>query len=175
MDLFDKMRAVKAFVFDVDGVMTDSRVHVWENGDQTRTMNTRDGFALKRAILKEYRVAVITGGKSKGVTSRLNGLGVLDVYSGIADKLIALEDFRKRYDVSYDQIMYMGDDLIDASVMKRVGLPAAPRDAVPAILNISSFVSSLDGGDGCVREIIEKIMILQGTWDWEVGNEQPGI
>lgn len=71
--------------------------------------------------------------------------------------------------------MYMGDDLIDASVMKRVGLPAAPRDAVPAILNISSFVSSMDGGDGCVREIIEKIMILQGTWDWEVGNEQPGI
>lgn len=70
-------------------------------------------------------MAVITGGKSKGVTSRLNGLGVLDVYSGIADKLIALEDFRKRYDISYDQIMYMGDDLIDASVMKRVGLPAA--------------------------------------------------
>lgn len=175
MELFDRMRAIKAFVFDVDGVMTDSRVHVWENGDQTRTMNTRDGFALKRAILKGYQVGVITGGKSKGVTSRLNGLGVLDVFSGISDKLAALEHFRERYGLSYDQIMYMGDDLIDASVMKCVGLPSAPRDAVPAILGISSFISSRDGGDGCVREIIEKVMTLQGVWDLEVGNEQPGI
>jgi 3-deoxy-D-manno-octulosonate 8-phosphate phosphatase (KDO 8-P phosphatase) len=91
MELLDRMKKIKAFVFDVDGVMTDSLVYLWENGDQTRTMNVRDGFALRRAVDSGYIVGVITGGRSNGVVIRLNGLGIKDIYSGVIRKQVALD------------------------------------------------------------------------------------
>lgn len=175
MEIFDSLRAIKAFVFDVDGVMTDSMVHVWENGDLTRTMNTRDGFALKRAVDIGYRVGVITGGRSKGVVIRLNALGVMDVYSSVSDKDSALKQFIELYDLNRNEIMYMGDDIMDLTVMKSVGIPAAPADAIPEILAISKFISTKDGGKGCVREIIEQTMKLQNTWEMAHEGEVPGV
>lgn len=175
MDLFERMRRVRAFVFDVDGVMTDSLIHIWENGDLTRTMNTRDGFALRRAVDKGYHVGVITGGSSRGVVMRLNGLGVTDVQSGVRDKVEALDRFTSLHDLALGEVMYMGDDLIDKTVMMASGLAAAPRDAVPEILEISHYVSGRDGGRGCVRDIIEKVMKVQGSWDPVHDGEKPGV
>jgi len=175
MELFDLLRRVKAFVFDVDGVLTDSLVHVWENGDQTRTMNVRDGFALKRAVDSGYRLAIITGGNSQGVLKRLNGLGITDVFLQVKNKVNSLQEFMDKYDLTPDQIAYMGDDIIDFSVMKMVGLPAAPSDAIPEILAISKFISTLKGGSGCARDLIEQTMKLQNTWSMAHDGEQPGV
>lgn len=175
MELYENLRSVKAFVFDVDGVMTDSLVHVWENGDLTRTMNTRDGFALKRAIDNGYKVGVITGGKSQGVISRLHALGVMDVYSSVTNKVSTLQVFIDKYNLSYAEVIYMGDDIMDLTVMNLVGIPAAPADAIPEILNISKFISTKEGGRGCVREIIEQTMKLQNTWAMAHEGEVPGV
>lgn len=175
MEVFDLLKSIKAFVFDVDGVMTDSLVHVWENGDLTRTMNTRDGFALKRAIDNGYRVGVITGGKSQGVVNRLNALGVMDVYSSVTNKVSTLQDFIDKYELNSKEILYMGDDIMDLTVMQSVGIPAAPADAIPEILAISKFISTKDGGKGCVREIIEQSMKLQKTWATAHDGEVPGV
>lgn len=175
MEIFDLLKSVKAFVFDVDGVMTDSLVHVWENGDLTRTMNTRDGFALKRAIDNGYKVGVITGGKSQGVVSRLNALGVMDVYSSVTSKVSTLQVFIDKYQLNYNEVIYMGDDIMDLTVMRSVGIPAAPADAIPEILHISKYISTKDGGRGCVREIIEQTMKLQNTWALAHEGETPGV
>jgi len=175
MELLDRMKKIKAFVFDVDGVMTDSLVHLWENGDQTRTMNVRDGFALRRAVDSGYIVGVITGGRSNGVVIRLNGLGIKDIYSGVIRKQVALDEFKTNHQLSDQEIMYMGDDLIDIPVMRKVGLAAAPQDAVIEVLQIAQFVSNFKGGRGCVRDIIEAVMILQGTWHEFHEDEKFGV
>lgn len=164
MELFDRMNKIKAFVFDVDGVMTDSLIHLSENGDQTRTMNVRDGFALRRAVDSGYVVGVITGGRSEGVVLRLKGLGIEDIYSGVTLKHLAFDEFKSKNQLSDQEIMYMGDDLIDIPVMKKAGLAAAPQDAVTEVLQIAQYVSNYQGGRGCVRDIIEKVMKLHGTW-----------
>lgn len=175
MELLDRMKKIKAFVFDVDGVMTDSLVHLWENGDQTRTMNVRDGFALRRAVDSGYIVGVITGGRSNGVVIRLNGLGIKDIYSGVIRKQVAMDEFKTNHQLSDQEIMYMGDDLIDIPVMRKVGLAAAPQDAVIEVLQIAQFVSNFKGGRGCVRDIIETVMKLQGTWHEFHEDEKFGV
>jgi 3-deoxy-D-manno-octulosonate 8-phosphate phosphatase (KDO 8-P phosphatase) len=175
MELLDRMKKIKAFVFDVDGVMTDSLVYLWENGDQTRTMNVRDGFALRRAVDSGYIVGVITGGRSNGVVIRLNGLGIKDIYSGVIRKQVALDGFKTKHQLSDQEIMYMGDDLIDIPVMRKVGLATAPQDAVIEVLQIAQFVSNFQGGRGCVRDIIETVMKLQGTWHEFYEDEKFGV
>ena len=175
MELLDRMKKIKAFVFDVDGVMTDSLVYLWENGDQTRTMNVRDGFALRRAVDSGYIVGVITGGRSNGVVIRLNGLGIKDIYSGVIRKQVALDEFKTNHQLSDQEIMYMGDDLIDIPVMRKVGLATAPQDAVIEVLQIAQFVSNFQGGRGCVRDIIEAVMKLQGTWHEFHEDEKFGV
>lgn len=175
MELFDRMNRIKAFALDVDGVLTDSLVHVWENGDQTRTMNVRDGFALKRAVDNGYQVVIITGGNSQGVVKRLNGLGITDIFLSVKNKVSALQTFAAKNNLSLEEIAYMGDDVIDHSVMQMVGLSSAPADAIPEILAISKFISSKDGGRGCVRDLIEQTMKIQGTWALSHEGEKPGV
>jgi 3-deoxy-D-manno-octulosonate 8-phosphate phosphatase (KDO 8-P phosphatase) len=164
MEIFDKLRAIKAFVFDVDGVLTDNTVHVWENGDQTRTMNIRDGFALKRAVDSGYKVCIITGGGSKGVISRLNGLGITDIFSKVSNKVESMASYMEANSLDKEEILYMGDDIMDLTVMNSAGVAVAPFDAVPEILDIAHIISTKEGGRGCVREIIEQTMKLQNTW-----------
>ncbi|MCO6461626.1 MAG: HAD hydrolase-like protein [Saprospiraceae bacterium] len=175
MTLLDGMHHIKAFIFDVDGVMTDSLVHLWENGDQTRTMNVRDGFALRRAVSNGYKIGIITGGRSKGVSARLNLLGIEDIYSGVLFKMDAYDQFVLKHKLKDKEILYMGDDLIDIPVMKRVGVAAAPRDAVVEVLEIARFVSGYDGGRGCVRDVIEKVMKIQGCWEEFNEGEKFGV
>lgn len=164
MNYLEVFRDIKIFIFDVDGVMTNSDLIVLENGHLLRKMNVRDGYAMKLAIQKGYRVAVITGGKSSGVVQRLRGLGITDIYAGVDDKLDVLEEFLYTYDLNADEVLYMGDDVPDLEAMRRVALPACPKDAATEILEVSQYVSAKKGGEGCVRDVIEKTLRIQSRW-----------
>jgi len=164
MHVFDLMKATRAFVFDVDGVLTNNDVLVTEAGEFLRTMNVRDGQAIKWATEKKYPVCIITGGRSEGVVKRLKALGVEQIYSGRHDKLPVFEQFIREFGLSPIEVCYMGDDLPDLPVLRKVGLPSCPNDAVPEVMNSVRYVSPLDGGKGCVRDIIEKVMKLRGDW-----------
>ena len=162
--LFDKMKAVKAFVFYMDGVLTNNNLLVTEAGELLRTMSVRDGQAIKWAIRAGYPVGIITGGKSEGAKKRLTALGVTEYYSDIEHKWEAFQSFLKRTDTLLSEVCYMGDDLPDLPVLRKVVLSCCPTDAVPDVLDICDYVSPLAGGHGCVRDIIEKVMKLQDKW-----------
>jgi len=172
MNELERFEPITTFIFDVDGVLTNSQLLVLENGKLLRSMNVRDGYAIKRAIDMGYRVAIITGGKSKGVVARLQGLGVVDIYYGIRDKVEAYREFMYLYNdpedednnIKDDNVLYMGDDVPDYEVMRLVGFPTCPRDACPEILSIASYVSSAKGGEGAVRDVIERTLRLNGHW-----------
>ncbi len=167
MNQLEQFRDIRAFIFDVDGVLTNNQVLVTENGQLLRQMNIRDGYAIKRAIDAGYRVCVITGGRSEGIRRRLEGLGVRDIYLGAQDKLEPYEEFISAYKLDEGHILYMGDDLPDYPVMRRVGFPVCPRDAAPEIFDLAHYISPMNGGDGCVRDVIEKVLRLNGRWQAE--------
>jgi 3-deoxy-D-manno-octulosonate 8-phosphate phosphatase (KDO 8-P phosphatase) len=159
-----KLTRVKAFIFDVDGVLTDGSVTLLSDGEQVRTMNIKDGYALQLAIKKGYKVAIISGGKSEMVKKRLNGLGVLDVYMGVYLKKDAYEEFINVYDINPDEILYMGDDIPDYEVMKCIGIPTCPLDAAQEIKDISIYISDKKGGKGAVRDVVEQVLKVQDNW-----------
>jgi 3-deoxy-D-manno-octulosonate 8-phosphate phosphatase (KDO 8-P phosphatase) len=159
------MREIRAFVFDVDGVLTDGKVTLMPDGEQVRVMNTRDGYAMKYAMKQGYKVCIITGGNAESVRKRMHYLGIYDVYLAAYDKMDCLEDFKAIYDINEDQIAYMGDDLPDYEVMQHVALAACPNDAAHQIKEISTYISPIDGGQGCVRELIEQTLMIQGKWE----------
>lgn len=155
---------VRALLFDVDGVMTDGRVHVTETGDLLRVMHIRDGYALKRAIDAGLRVAIVTGGASEGARLRFSGLGVVDYYSGVQEKLPTVSAYLRRHKIAAADALYMGDDLPDVSPMRHVGTACAPADACAEALAVADYVSERRGGDACVREVIERVMRAQDSW-----------
>jgi 3-deoxy-D-manno-octulosonate 8-phosphate phosphatase (KDO 8-P phosphatase) len=159
-----KLTRVKAFIFDVDGVLTDGSVTLMPDGDQVRVMNIKDGYALQLAIKKGYKIAVISGGRSEMVRKRLNGLGITDVYLGIHDKIDTYKEIIEIHNLSPEEILYMGDDIPDYEIMKRVGIPTCPEDAVHEIKDISIYVSHQKGGKGAVRDVIEQVLKLHGKW-----------
>ena len=155
---------VRAFVFDVDGVMTNGKVMITSEGEMYREMDTRDGFALKYALLKGFKIGIISGGTNEGVRKRLELLGVNKVYLGIHEKDIAFDDFVSTFNINPDQVLYMGDDVPDVPVMEKVGVSTCPQDAVPDVKRVVDYVSHKKGGDGCVREIVEQVMRVQDKW-----------
>jgi 3-deoxy-D-manno-octulosonate 8-phosphate phosphatase (KDO 8-P phosphatase) len=164
MNHLEAFRSIHTFIFDVDGVLTNNEVLVTEQGELLRTMNVRDGLALKLAVQHGYRIAIITGGRSMGVVSRLEALGIQDVYTGIGDKMEAFQDLVNKYELEPQGILYMGDDLPDYPVMRRVGIAACPKDAIPELIPIANYISPYDGGKGCVRDVIEKVLRLKDQW-----------
>ncbi len=164
MNELERFKSIKTFILDVDGVLTNSELIILENGHLLRKMNVKDGYAIKRALKMGYRVCVITGGNSSGVVQRLKGLGVEDIYSNIHDKLDKYEDYIHAYELDPGKILYMGDDLPDYDTMRKVGLPCCPKDAAREIISISQYVSPIAGGKGCVRDVIEKVLKLNGHW-----------
>ena len=160
------LKNVSAFVFDVDGVMTNGQILITTEGEMYREMNTRDGFAIKCALERDYKIAIISGGTNEGVRKRLETLGVDKVYLGIHKKDIAFDDFLKTYNIDPEEVLCMGDDVPDLSVLKKVGVATCPQDAVSDVKKIVDYVSHKKGGDGCVREIIEQVMRVQNKWDF---------
>ena len=158
------MNDIKAFVFDVDGVLTDGTVHVAEDGQLLRHMNIKDGYAMKAAIDKGYPVCIISGGSNEGVRVRLQNLGINSVYLGVPDKGEKFYEFCDGYEIKPEEVLYMGDDIPDYLVMQKVGLPTCPQDASPEIKEISKYISHKNGGKGAVRDVIEQVLKVQGKW-----------
>lgn len=164
MNQLEIFQDIHTFIFDVDGVLTDSSVLVLQDGQLLRKMSIRDGYALKRAVEEGYRVVIISGGKSEGVRTRLQNLGVPDVYLGIQDKLSTYEEVIDMYKLDEGGILYMGDDIPDYDVMRRVGLPTCPANAAHEIKAIARYISPVKGGEGCARDVIEKVLKLNDLW-----------
>ena len=158
------MNNITTFIFDIDGVLTDSSVHVTENGEMLRIMNIRDGFAMKAAIESGYNVCIISGGSNEGVRIRLKNLGINDIHLASPDKVATFNEYTALYNINPEQVLYMGDDIPDYHVMQLVGLPTCPQDASPEIKGISTYISHKNGGKGAVRDVIEQVMKVQGKW-----------
>ncbi len=161
---FAAFHQIRAFFFDVDGVMTDGSLLITESGEFLRRMSTRDGLAMKLAVRLGYPIGVITGGSSLGVEKRLQLLGVSPIYSGIQTKGPVFLEHIRTSGMDPATILYMGDDCPDLDVMEHVGLAACPADAIPEIQRICSYISPFKGGDGCVRDVIEKTLRIQEKW-----------
>jgi len=155
---------VDTFIFDVDGVLTDGTIQISAEGELLRSMNIKDGYALKTAINEGFTVCIISGGKNEGVRKRLRDLGITDIYLGVQDKVEILDEFIDVYNLNKENILYMGDDIPDLYVMKMVGMPCCPQDAAPEVKEISRYVSHKKGGKGCVRDVIEQVLKVQGKW-----------
>ncbi len=158
------MNSIDTFIFDVDGVLTDSSVHVSQNGEMLRIMNIRDGFAMKAAIESGYNVCIISGGNNEGVRIRLRNLGITDIHLASPNKVETFKEYTELYNIKPENVLYMGDDIPDYHVMQLVGLPTCPQDAVAEIKAISKYISHKNGGKGAVREVIEQVMKVQGKW-----------
>lgn len=165
MNLLELFAPVRTFVFDVDGVLTEGKLLLTEDGHQLRTMSIKDGYALQLAVKKGYNVWIISGGKSEAVRLRLNKLGLQEVHIGIDSKKEWLHTIVSNANITYETMLYMGDDIPDYAAMQGCALPCCPADAAPEIIQISKYISPLKGGQGCVRDVIEKVLKLNGDWD----------
>ena len=168
MNILELFKKITTFIFDVDGVLTDGTVLVLDGGLQARRMNIKDGFALQMAIKNGYRVLVVSGGNSPQVVNRLKKLGITDVYMSVLDKRAFVVDYMTKNNLSKEQVLFMGDDLPDLPVMSVVGLPVCPSDAVNEIKAAVQYISPLNGGSACVREVIEKVLKLNDHWNYNV-------
>lgn len=155
---------IKAFLFDVDGVLSSTVVPLAESGDPLRTVNVKDGYAMQLAVKKGYIVGIITGAYTDSVRMRFERLGIDYIYMKSAIKTIDYADFKQKTGVKDDEILYAGDDIPDYEVMRLVGLPVAPADAAPEIKSIAGYISQKRGGEGIAREVIEQTMKVQGNW-----------
>jgi 3-deoxy-D-manno-octulosonate 8-phosphate phosphatase (KDO 8-P phosphatase) len=155
---------VDTFIFDYDGVMTDGKLILLHDGHPLRTANVKDGYALQLARRLGYRVVIISGGISKSVENRFDALRIEDVFLGVSNKIEVLQQYMKKNNLLPEQIVYMGDDIPDFKAMKKVGVPVCPADATEEIKNISVYISDKKGGEGCVRDIIEQVLKVQGKW-----------
>ena len=162
--MLHQFKNINTIVLDVDGVLTDGTLLVMPGGLMVRRMNIKDGYALQLAVKKGYHVAIISGGDSPEVKDRLLKLGVTEVYMKVHDKLSVLQEYLLLNGLDAAHTAYMGDDMPDYDVMKHVGMAACPADAATEIKELSAYVSPFNGGAGCVRDLIEKIMRVRGDW-----------
>ena len=164
MNHLEAFNDVHTFFFDVDGVLTSSHILVLESGKLMRQINKRDILALRTAVARDYRIAVLSSSRSEGIRLQLEEIGIAEFYLGVDDKLEAYEELVGIHQLDEGGILYMGDDWPDYRCMRRVGMPVCPQDAIPEIIKISKYVSPLRGGQGCVRDVVEKVLRLQQNW-----------
>ncbi len=155
---------IKAIVFDIDGVLSAETITLSSEGEPLRTVNIKDGYAIQLAMKLGLHIAIMTGAKTQAVCRRYEGLGVEDVYIGCAVKIKTYDAFLAKYGLTDDEVMYMGDDIPDLEVMRRVGCAVCPKDACPEVREASCYVSHLCGGYGCGRDVIEQTLRAQGKW-----------
>ncbi len=158
------LKQIKAFVFDVDGVLSPATVPIDDDGTPRRMANVKDGYALQLAVKHGYKIAIITGGVSSLVKKRFTALGIKDVFLGAASKIELLKEWMRVNELIPGEVVYAGDDIPDYECMLHVGLPLAPRDAAIEIKSIAGYISPCEGGYGVARDIIEEVMRAQGLW-----------
>lgn len=160
----EELKKIKAFIFDVDGVLSRHEMALTAEGELIRTSCAKDGYAIMYCIKKGYIVAVISGGGAPGIRERLEKLGIKDIYLKIPNKVEALHEVMQKYSLQPEEIMYMGDDIPDYNVMNMIGLPVCPADACEEIKSISRYISDTDGGMGCVRDVVSQVLKARGDW-----------
>jgi len=160
----EKLKQLRHFIFDIDGVLTPGSVLVTEEGQMLRTVNIKDGYALQHAIKQGFEIAIISGGKSEGMRKRFEGLGLKHIFLGQSNKVEAFETLKKTWNVTDDEIAYCGDDMPDFPLLQKVGLSTCPADAAQDIKDICELILPVDGGKGCARFILETAMKLQDCW-----------
>jgi len=160
----EDLAKVKAFIFDIDGVLSLQTVNLNTFGIPSRTVNLRDGYALQLAVKKGYHVGVISGSSSKEYRKRLKLLGVKDIYLNSRSKVFHFNTFIEKYNLNKSDVLFMGDDIPDFKVMKETGIPVCPSDADSEIKQISAYISDKKGGEGCVRDVIEQVLRLHDKW-----------
>ena len=164
MNVKEKMAKIKAFAFDVDGVLSANTIPLFPDGEPMRMINIKDGYAIHQAVLKGFPIAIISGGKTNAIRVRFESLGVKDIYLGSRFKTNEFADFLKKYDLQPSDVLFMGDDIPDFEVMKMAGIAACPCDAAPEIKEISVYISNKKGGEGCGRDVIEQVLKAQDKW-----------
>ena len=150
----------EAFVFDVDGVMTDGGIIPTADGDFIRRYNAKDGYALAYAVKHGYKVCIITGGRGR----RLRMLGIERFYTDCMDKIRAMREYFAEEGIDPANAIYMGDDIPDLECMREVGIPVCPADAAAEVIEASRYVSEFRGGEGAVRDIVEQVLRARGDW-----------
>ncbi len=166
------LKDINTFVFDVDGVLTDGTVMVTTDGELLRSMSVKDGYAIKTALQKGYEVCIISGGTNEGVRKRLAGLGVKHIYLGSSQKETPFEQFLEKTGTDLKNILYMGDDIPDIPPMRKVAIAACPQNAVQEVKAVCNYVSHKNGADGCVRDVIEQVLKVQGDWFNDSNHQQ---
>ncbi len=160
----EELMNVKAFAFDVDGVLSRDVIPMHPNGEPMRTVNIKDGFALQKAAKLGYPIAIITGGNTESVRKRYEALGIEDIYMASSVKIEQFNDWIVKRNIKPENVMYMGDDVPDIEVMKTVGIPVSPADAVQDVKVISKYISDRNGGEGCVRDVVEQVLRAHKKW-----------
>ena len=167
MNVLADFKKVTTFIFDIDGVLTDGTVLVLRDGLQVRQMHVKDGFGLQMALKNGYNVFIISGGVSEEAKQRLQYLGIKEIHIGIADKTKFVTDLLHKKKLTWESVLYMGDDLPDLPLMYKVGLSCCPADAVSEVRSAVKYISPVNGGWGCVRDVIEKVLKVNGHWKYE--------
>ena len=165
MSYLPKLKNIKAFVFDVDGVFTDGSVYLLPDQNMSRVMSVLDGYAVVQCLKQGYKIGIITGGNDPMVKNRMEYLGIKDYYAKSSHKITDYEDFKSKHNLKDSEILMMGDDIPDIGIMKLVEISACPANSVPEVKAISDYISPVFGGKGAVRDVIEQVMKVQGKWN----------
>jgi 3-deoxy-D-manno-octulosonate 8-phosphate phosphatase (KDO 8-P phosphatase) len=159
-----RLKSITTFVLDVDGVLTNGKLILEGSGEITRTISTRDGYIIRRAIKKGYNVSIITLGNSKMFEKMMNYLGVSDIFSSVENKLETLNSYCSSKNITLENVLYMGDDMPDIDCIKSASIGTCPNDAVPEIRKVADYISHVNGGDGCVRDVMEQVLKINNDW-----------
>lgn len=169
MSYLNRLKNIKAFVFDVDGVFTDGSIYLMPDQNMSRVMSVLDGYAVVQALKANYKIAIITGGNDPMVKNRMEYLGIKDYYAKSSDKIADYNDFKNKYNIDDSNVLMMGDDIPDIGIMKIAEISACPANAVPEVKAISNYISPIFGGKGAVRDVIEQVMKVQEKWNLDEG------
>jgi len=160
----EDLAKVKAFIFDIDGVLSLQTINLNSFGVPNRTVNLRDGYALQLAVKKGYHIGIISGSNSSEYKRRLKSLGINEIYLNSKSKLEHYKTFKRSHKLEDRDILFMGDDIPDFEVMKIAGVPVCPSDADSEIKQVALYISDKRGGEGCVRDVVEQVLRLHNNW-----------
>ena len=158
------LRQIKTIIFDIDGVLSAETITLSADGEPLRTVNIKDGYAIQLAIKMGLRIVIMTGATTEAVRLRYERLGVEDIYMACAVKIKTYDEFLAKYGLTDNEVIYMGDDVPDLEILRRVGCPVCPQDACPDVKEACLYVSPYRGGYGCGRDVIEQTLRAQGKW-----------
>jgi 3-deoxy-D-manno-octulosonate 8-phosphate phosphatase (KDO 8-P phosphatase) len=155
-------KELQLFATDVDGVLTDAGMYYGESGEELKKFNTRDGMGIKLLQAEGVKIAIITMEQTKIVARRAKKLGIIEVFQGAKDKVSVLTHLSEKFNIPFEKMAYMGDDVNDVGALQTVGYAAAPADCVDQVRQVVHYICQKNGGEGVVREVIDMILAARG-------------